>query len=92
MTVIIKVIKTVDGNKVVVPNKVPPYKDGTKTETVKADLAVYGAGFLLQNDEIITDENLSDGEYEYALITHPSPLQGSKLFHSLISSITKCCF
>jgi hypothetical protein len=40
---------------------------------------VYGAGFLLQNGEAITDENLPGGEYVYKLITRtqPSAQQGT---------------
>jgi hypothetical protein len=76
MMVTIKIIRVVDGNKVEVPNEVPPYKDGAKRDVVKADLAVYGAGFLLQNDVAITDEYLPGGEYEYKLITQPSLQQG----------------
>jgi hypothetical protein len=76
MRVNIKIIRIVDGNKVEVSNEVPPFKDGCNRDKVKKELAVYGAGFLLQSGEVFTDENLPGGEYEYQLITQPSSQQG----------------
>jgi len=76
MTVTIKIVRIVDGNKVEVSNEVPPFKDGCNRDTVKMDLTVYGAGFLLQSGEVFTDENLPGGEYEYQLITQPTSQQG----------------
>jgi hypothetical protein len=64
MTVTIKIVRIVDGNKVEVSNEVPPFKDGCNRDKVKKELAdVYGAGFLLQSGEVFTDENLPGGEY-----------------------------
>jgi hypothetical protein len=78
MNVIIKIIRIVDGNKVEVSNEVPPFRDGSKKDIVEKELAeVYGAGFLLQNGEAITDENLPGGEHEYQLIM-TQPIQQSK--------------
>ena len=81
MHVTIKITRTVDGNKVEVTNDVPPYKDGANTDVVVKQLAnVYGAGFLLQNDMVITDETLPGGEYEYRLVTLPSTQPLGKVF------------
>ncbi len=73
MTVTIKIFRIVDGNKVDVPNEIPPYEDGSNRDVVKADLVeFYGKGILVRNGNSITDEHLSPGEYEYKLITQPS--------------------
>ena len=72
MTVTIKIIQIVDGNKVEVSSQVPPYKDNAKRDVVEKKLAdVYGVGFLLQDGEGFTDEYLPGGEYEYKPITQP---------------------
>ena len=69
MHVTIKIIRVVDGNKVEVSNDVPRYKDGANTDVVEKKLAdVYGAGFLLQNDMVITDETLPGGETRHSAI------------------------
>jgi hypothetical protein len=73
----IKIVQIVGENKVEVSNEVLPFKDGSNRDAVEKKLAeLYGAGFLLQNGEIIVDKNLPGGEYEYQLITQPSSQQG----------------